>query len=585
MNRHLHRRINLIQILVGLLLLSTLITGCAKSVENPQATAIPTVKNTSIPTSTTQPTATPPPTPTPVPTLASEESNQAENVDDGLFILAMGDGKYHHLFAYHPVHMELTRITAGEFDFDDPAVSPDGSKIAYCSNSSGKWEVYTLDLLSAEQVRVSNADSYACEPTWSPDGLWLAYEAIVDGKLSILLQSTVDLTTPPLSLTDNKRNHFDPSWSPGGREIAFVSERNARLEIWQANLNAVEDRLSPLMASAEANYSSPNWSSDGSTLLWTMITDHSQVERFSILADYPEIIRLGPGTSPVRASNKNGVAAILRTPNGYELVSYRNDPTRLLFPAIHMPGNLTSITWQSGEFVTNLQSYLGKVNLVVPGPLFEPESLNPDANSGLIKRVIIENLDAPQPYLAESVNDRFTSMREHLNQELEWDFLGILQNTFSPLPSDTQTDITDDWSYTGRAITVNLDPLDAEWMTVSREDYNGRTYWRVWLKCKPQDGTCGAPIKEPVWDFNARYTNANGAYENGGDTGPIPGGYWVDFTAFAQRYGWQRMPAGSNWRSYFPATNIDLFVLADGLTWQQAMRQVYSIEQLEAFLR
>ena len=583
MNRPTHRRFNLITKLVALLLLTSLIAGCAQSIETQETTPNPAIENTLAPTSTPPPTATTSPSPTPIPTIAATESDETEKVDAGLFVLAMGDEKYRHLFAYHPVYLELTRLTAGEWDYDDPAVSPDGSKIAYCANESGKWEVYILDLSTAEQVQISQADSYACAPTWSPDGLWLSYETMRNGKLTILLQSTVDLTTPPLFLTNNNRNNFDPSWSPGGREIAFVSETNARLEIWRADLNAVEDRLSPLVASSEANYYSPNWSSDGSTLIYTRATDHPQIERTDGSTDNPQTFQLGPGSSPFRASNKNGVVAILRTPNSYEIVTYRNDPTRLLFPAIHMPDYVSAVTWQSGNFVSNLMSYLTKVNLTVPEALLQTEDFNPDATSGLVDQVNIANLNAPQPYLADSVNDRFTLMREQLNLELGWDFLGILQSAFNPLPSDTQADIKDDWSYTGRAIAVNLDPLDAGWMTVSREDYNGRTYWRVWLKCQAQDGTCVTPIKEPVWDFNARYTNPSGSYENGGDTGSIPEGYWVDFTAFALRYGWQRMPSESNWRSYFPATNFERFVLTDGLTWQQAMQQVYPTEQLEVF--
>jgi len=248
-------------------------------------------------------------------------------------------------------------------------------------------------------------------------------------------------------------------------------------------------------------------------LIYTRATDHPQIERTDGSTDNPQTFQLGPGSSPYRASNKNGVVAILRTPNGYEIVTYRNDPTRLLFPAIHMPDYVSAVTWQSGNFVSNLMSYLTKVNLTVPEALLQTEDFNPDATSGLVDQVYIANLNAPQPYLADSVNDRFTLMREQLNLELGWDFLGILQSAFNPLPSDTQADIKDDWSYTGRAIAVNLDPLDAGWMTVSREDYNGRTYWRVWLKCQAQDGTCGAPIKEPVWDFNARYTNPSGSYE------------------------------------------------------------------------
>jgi Tol biopolymer transport system component len=33
-------------------------------------------------------------------------------------------------------------------DYDDPSISPDGGKIAYCANQSGNLEIYILDLTS-----------------------------------------------------------------------------------------------------------------------------------------------------------------------------------------------------------------------------------------------------------------------------------------------------------------------------------------------------------------------------------------------------------------------------------------------------
>ena len=588
MNRLLHRSRKFSLLLITSLVLTSLLAACANDGQETksQPTTSVTFESTAVPTNTVQPpTPTPlPPTPTPVQEVVTSGEDDSARLDAGVFVLAMGDGKHQHLFAYHPVNLPLTRITGGEYDYSDPAISPDGTRIALCANPSGNWEIHVLNLLTTEQVQVTETGSYACAPSWSPDGLWLAYETLINDKLTVMLKSTVDDTTPPMQLTDNLGNNFDPAWSPGGRVIAFVTDRNGKLEIWQADLNAVENRLAPLLVSDEANYSAPAWSMDGTSLMWSKTTDQPMIERRNIGEGSPETITLGTGLIPAWATDKLGVAAILRAPNGYELVSYRSDPTRLLFPAIHLPDRVTSLTWQSGNFVANVDSYLKLSVSTAPGPLFEPEASSPDENTGLFNRIFIEDLEAPETYLSDTVNDRFTAMRDQLNAELGWDFLGILQSASTPLPTDTQMDIRGDWLYTGRAIAVNLDPLDAGWMMASREDYNGRTYWRIWLKCMQQDGTCGIPLKEPVWDFSVRYNGDSTAYENGGETGAVPNGYWLDFTAFALRYGWERLPAQSTWRNYFPATNINLFTITDGLTWQQGMLQRYTPQLLEGFL-
>jgi len=107
MNRPTHRRFNLITKLVALLLLTSLIAGCAQSIETQETTPNPAIENTLAPTSTPPPTATTSPSPTPIPTIAATESDETEKVDAGLFVLAMGDGKYRHLFATTPFTWNL----------------------------------------------------------------------------------------------------------------------------------------------------------------------------------------------------------------------------------------------------------------------------------------------------------------------------------------------------------------------------------------------------------------------------------------------------------------------------------------------
>jgi TolB protein len=138
----------------------------------------------------------------------------------------------------------------------------------------------------------------------------------------------------------------------------------------------------------------------------------------------------------------------------------------------------------------------------------------------------------------------------------------------------------DDWSYTGRAFSLNPLLMSAGWMAVSREDFNGQTYWRIYLKARYQDGSMGAPLPEMVWDLNARFSSDTRAFENGGQLGPAPGGYWVDLTELTARFGWERLPSLTNWRSFYPSIRYNQFVITGGLDWHAAMAEIYPPEAL-----
>ena len=84
------------------------------------------------------------------------------------------------------------------------------------------------------------------------------------------------------------------------------------------------------------------------------------------------------------------------------------------------------------------------------------------------------------------------------------------------------------------------------------------------------------------WDFEARFSGSITAYEAGGEQyREIPSGYWVDFTSLALEYGWERQPALSNWRGYYQGTRFNVFAITSGLTWEDAMLQVWPPEILQ----
>ena len=56
-----------------------------------------------------------------------------------------------------------------------PRASPDGTKIAFISNGSGTWELYTIDSNGNNLFQVTSNGAEGWTPTWSPDGKKLMF--------------------------------------------------------------------------------------------------------------------------------------------------------------------------------------------------------------------------------------------------------------------------------------------------------------------------------------------------------------------------------------------------------------------------
>ena len=88
------------------------------------------------------------------------------------------------------------------------------------------------DWSDATIMPLTTDPGYEGEPTFSPDGQTIAYVSDRDGNFEIYLQQIAG--GPAINLTNNPAADIQPSFSPDGREIAFVSDRSAGSEIIHA---------------------------------------------------------------------------------------------------------------------------------------------------------------------------------------------------------------------------------------------------------------------------------------------------------------------------------------------------------------
>ena len=103
------------------------------------------------------------------------------------------------------------------------AWSPDGKRIAFCSNRDGKVEIYVMNADGSDVKRLTNNLSDDFGPKWSPDGNKILFDSERDGNKEVYVMDADGGNQTPL--TRNNATDSATSWSPDGSQIAFASNR------------------------------------------------------------------------------------------------------------------------------------------------------------------------------------------------------------------------------------------------------------------------------------------------------------------------------------------------------------------------
>lgn len=538
-------------------------------------------------TPTTSPTYIPEtltPQPTKPQTLIAPFPGGVTRSDIGLVVLSMNEDGNSHLFAYSPPSLPLTRLTSGPWDDISPAFSPDGTRVAFASNRNGYWDLYLLELATGDLIRLTDSPAFDGAPTWSPDAQWIAYETYLgegQGGLEIFIRP-LDENSEPANLTENAAADHSPAWAPDGRHIVFVSTRSGDPEIWSADLDRVgEERYTNLSNTPAAQEQHPVWTADGARLAWASLQDgyHNLM-----IASMPDgaVTYAGSGDWPAWSSDGKMLLSVLTEPEKSYLTAYDLSEPGLVLPPVEIPGSVDGLAWSTFQSTAALGSVYRVPAAITPAPLWKPQLTPMDSGPlGRYQLVPLADVTAPHAMLHDMVDESFANLRISLSNEIGWDLLSTLDNAYVPLTSSLDPGMLHSWLYTGRAFQFTPLPINAGWMVLVREDYTTGTYWRVYLRVRYQDGTAGTPLHNQPWDFSSRFSGDTVAYEQGGRLArAIPDGYWLDFTRFAQDYGWQRVPALISWRSSYPATRFNEYIHTGGLDWMGAMLELYPPEAL-----
>ncbi|HRE46928.1 MAG TPA: hypothetical protein PLD47_04325 [Aggregatilineales bacterium] len=569
--------------LIGIVLWTTNNAGTANRLPptSDGAVALPILPTIPSPTPTLTPTASPSPVPDPLRVGGSIVYSLRVEGRENLFVLGIGMA-------------QPLRLTNTPVDDRDPAWSPDGKRIAFTSRRDGNWELYTLDMESGALTRLTVTSGYEANPTWSPDGAFIAYEAYTNDNLDIYIIAAGG-GGEPQRLTYNPAPDYAPAWGPAPsrlRNIAYVSQRDGNAEIYVISLDRpVEEEALRLTNTPTIEEKFPAWSPDGVNIAYSAYSEGVELV-FSKSFNNPTGVPLtiGRGREPAWSPNSQSLVFALDVNGQTTLVGGLATGIGVASPlAISLPGRASHPHWTAAELPDSLITSGGaKPN---DPPLYSEAVAPESASPPFYQFRRLPAIRAPLPVLSDRVDDSFVALREVSTQRIGYDFLGApadLLWTRDRLPEPGQS--RQSWHYAGRAFAFDRNlifntPAPIE---IMREDIGANTYWRVYIRVDPafQDGRLGEPLKEYPWDFASRIEgNDPAVFEQGGRRkGAIPKGYYVDFTQLAADFGWERLPSERQWRSNFPSLLYWEFDKREGLAWAEAMFELYTQAEIDAFL-
>ena len=190
------------------------------------------------------------------------------------------------------------RFTHGKKDHS-PRWSPDGTQLAFVSDRGEKNQLFVAPMDGGEARQVTHSKWGVSQPAWSPDGTRIAYSARTGDYVESKERKGADKNVPRVlrdlrykldgvGFFDSRRVHIfvcdvesgketqltrgdyyddQPAWSPNGRTIAFVSdrERERNQRQWRTDVWTVPATGGPArkVTRSRGSAAHPTYSPDG----------------------------------------------------------------------------------------------------------------------------------------------------------------------------------------------------------------------------------------------------------------------------------------------------------------------------------
>jgi Tol biopolymer transport system component len=172
------------------------------------------------------------------------------------------------IFKADPDGKNLVRLTEADGYDAEGSYSPDGKLIVFTSFRDGDADIYIMDADGKNARRIVAAKGYDGGPFFSPDGKRIVYRS--DRKGNDLLQIFINNTegTAERALTSNDSVNWGPFWHPDSTHIVYSTSRHGHSN-YEVYLMNVDTGAEARITYHDGFDGLPVISPDGKKLMWT----------------------------------------------------------------------------------------------------------------------------------------------------------------------------------------------------------------------------------------------------------------------------------------------------------------------------
>ena len=182
--------------------------------------------------------------------LSSEEQKEHDKGADAYYVREGPNGReagsWRNLWAIDLPAGEEARLTDEELIIGDFDVSPDAGRVVFSAmrqdleNYFYRSELYLLDTLKPEVVRLTNNDAAEDGVLWGPDGETIAYHAPSDGDYDLthgfIWIMNPDTGEKRVLQGQNQGEISDLTWMPDGKSLLFNETRRTNSNLHRIDI-------------------------------------------------------------------------------------------------------------------------------------------------------------------------------------------------------------------------------------------------------------------------------------------------------------------------------------------------------------